>query len=591
MRTSAGPPDDDVRETARTGADLLGPTTDADPAYERFARLVQAYLHVPVALVTFVGPDGQRFPGALGLPEPYQSRRGTPLSHSFCQHVVARDRPLVVSDARTVDLVRDNLAIPDLGVIAYAGFPLHDREGVAVGSLCAIDDHPREWTHDELEVLQDLALACGSEIRQREAVALADRREEHARVLLDLSEAFTRTRTPHDVLDAVERAAIELTGASRAAIGVVRGDMLEWVRHADVPGGPPTLWQREPVTNRASPAISAMLGRRPLLFDDAAQMGAAFPLVAGVGGPGAAAFLPLTTSTALLGAIVLRWDGPRTLTGVLGDLVVTLASDASTAFERAQLLESRTDVARTLQEAMLSRLPEPAGVTLEAAYAPAEVTEQVGGDWYDALELSDGGFAVVVGDVTGHDLQAATLMGQLRPMLRSLLWEHDKPPSRVLELLDRANVGTGLQATATAILARLEPPTPHGRRRLTWSNAGHPPPFVRRASGEVERLDARPDLPLGFVPERARTDSSVNLRPGDTLVLYTDGLVERRTGDLPGALDRAQAELARAGRLSARRVLDGLAPPVERHDDVVVLTMRLDDADVTPAAGDPAEPR
>ena len=134
-----------------------GPEGHADPTYQRFARLVQAFVGVPVSLVSFVDEVGQVFPGALGLPEPWMSRRGTELSHSFCQYVVSSDAPLVVTDAREVDFLRDNLAIPDLSAIAYAGFPVHDLDGRAVGSLCAIDDQPRVWTPDELAVLADLA--------------------------------------------------------------------------------------------------------------------------------------------------------------------------------------------------------------------------------------------------------------------------------------------------------------------------------------------------------------------------------------------------------------------------------------------------
>ncbi|MBT0993775.1 SpoIIE family protein phosphatase [Cellulomonas sp. DKR-3] len=562
----------------------LGPTTESDPVYDRFARLVHAYLGVPVALVTFVGADGQRFPGAVGLPEPWQSLRGTPLSHSFCQHVVAQDRPLVVSDARTVDLLRDNLAIPDLDVIAYAGYPLRDLQGRAVGSLCAIDGTPREWTPDQLAVLEDLALACASEVQLREAAALAadavrtaDRRAEHGQVLLAMSDAFTQTLTPDEVLDAVQRVATEVAGAARASIGIVHPERgaLTWARHAAVPGAPVTLWDDEPLSRAESPAVQVVMSGRPLFFDDATTMSEAFPIVAGVGGPGAAAFLPLTTSTATLGGVLLRWHEPRVVDDELRDLLVTLASDASIALERAQLLQRRRDVAHTLQSAMLSHLPSPAGVTLDAVYLPAEVTEQVGGDWYDAMELPDGGFALVVGDVTGHDMRAATRMGQLRSMLRTLLWEHDRPPSRILELLDGINTGTGLEAMATVLLARVEPPTDDGVRTLTWSCAGHPPALLHRAADGTVELAGRPDLPIGFMPDRERHDHEVRLAPGDTLVLYTDGLLERRTESLRTSIDAAARRLAVLPDLGARSLVDALGPTGDRRDDVVVLTLCL----------------
>ncbi|WP_299954054.1 SpoIIE family protein phosphatase [uncultured Modestobacter sp.] len=147
---------------------------ESDPAFERFARLVRASLDVPVALVTFVSDQEQVFPGALGLPEPWQTSRSTPLSHSFCQHVVRSGEPLVVTDARTEPLVAENLAVPDLGVIAYAGAPITDARGRVVGSLCAIDSRPRAWSDRDLAVLADLAGAVSSELRLRAAHERAD---------------------------------------------------------------------------------------------------------------------------------------------------------------------------------------------------------------------------------------------------------------------------------------------------------------------------------------------------------------------------------------------------------------------------------
>ncbi|MDT0278004.1 GAF domain-containing protein [Blastococcus goldschmidtiae] len=129
--------------------------------------MVRAQLDVPVALVTMVSVDEQVFPGAPGLPEPWQSTRRTPLSHSFCQHVVRSAAPLLIPDARTDPLVADNLAIPDLHVVAYAGVPITDTDGTLVGSLCAIDSRPRQWSDEDLSVLTDLAGACSCEGSRR----------------------------------------------------------------------------------------------------------------------------------------------------------------------------------------------------------------------------------------------------------------------------------------------------------------------------------------------------------------------------------------------------------------------------------------
>src|SRR4051812_33849530 len=135
---------------------------EPDEAFDRFASLVKRLLDVPVALVSLVDDERQFFPGQVGLAEPWDTKRETPLTHSFCQHVVMEGEAKVFPDARIYAQVRDNLAIPELGVVAYAGMPLTDGDGRTLGSLCAIDTRPRAWTKAELEVLRDLAEACSS---------------------------------------------------------------------------------------------------------------------------------------------------------------------------------------------------------------------------------------------------------------------------------------------------------------------------------------------------------------------------------------------------------------------------------------------
>src|SRR3954463_2516380 len=121
-----------------------------EEAFDRLTRLASHALNVPVALVSLVADERQVFKSRLGAAEPWASRRGTPLSHSFCQHAVASGEPLVIEDARQNPLVSGNLAITELDVIAYAGFPLATSDGAVLGTFCAIDSQPRTWTEDEL---------------------------------------------------------------------------------------------------------------------------------------------------------------------------------------------------------------------------------------------------------------------------------------------------------------------------------------------------------------------------------------------------------------------------------------------------------
>jgi GAF domain-containing protein len=139
----------------------------SDQRFDSLTRVASQVLNAPVALVSIVDRDRQFFKSCLGLPEPWASKRGTPLSHSFCQHAVAARRPLIVDDAREHALLRDNPAIRDLGVIAYAGIPLIAADGEALGSLCVIDRKPRRWTPEETSLLAQIAEAVVAQIDAR----------------------------------------------------------------------------------------------------------------------------------------------------------------------------------------------------------------------------------------------------------------------------------------------------------------------------------------------------------------------------------------------------------------------------------------
>jgi GAF domain-containing protein len=153
---------------------LLDPL--AEESFDRLARVAAKVVGAPVALVTAVDKDRQFFKSCLGLPEPWASSRETPLSHSFCQHVVAAREPVILTDARKDSRFIDNLAIRDLGVIAYLGVPLITADGQAIGTLCVIDHHPRIWTDEEIGFVSDLAAAVVTEITLRTAERTSPRR-------------------------------------------------------------------------------------------------------------------------------------------------------------------------------------------------------------------------------------------------------------------------------------------------------------------------------------------------------------------------------------------------------------------------------
>lgn len=147
---------------ARTG--LLD--SPPEEPFDRLTRLATRLLKTPVALVSLVDRDRQFFKSAIGLPEPWQTRRETPLTHSFCKHVVAIDEPLVIPDTRKDPIYRDNPGVRDLKIVAYAGIPL-TMAGFSLGAFCVIDDEPRAWSYDEVQTLRDLAACAMREIELR----------------------------------------------------------------------------------------------------------------------------------------------------------------------------------------------------------------------------------------------------------------------------------------------------------------------------------------------------------------------------------------------------------------------------------------
>lgn len=142
--------------------------TPEEPAFDRLTKLAARFLEAPVALVSFVDQDRQWFKSALGLPEPYATLRQTPLSHSFCKAVVVTRSVLLIEDARLDPRVAGNLAIRDLGVIAYLGIPLVGESGHVLGSFCVIDGKPRQWTEEQVATMQELAAVVMTELRLRE---------------------------------------------------------------------------------------------------------------------------------------------------------------------------------------------------------------------------------------------------------------------------------------------------------------------------------------------------------------------------------------------------------------------------------------
>ncbi len=250
-------------------------------------------------------------------------------------------------------------------------------------------------------------------------------------------------------------------------------------------------------------------------------------------GPGPSVSLPLRGRGKLIGLLgVTRRRGSPVFDEQDVSTLEEIAARAGLALDNALLFGRQRDLVEGLQRSLLTDPPAMPGVDVIVRYQPAAEAAQVGGDWYDAFRLPDGDLALVIGDVIGHDTAAAAAMGQLRSLLRGIAVHSNDGPSDVLRGVDRAMETLQITSTATVVLARLQPferDDGTGAYRFTWSNAGHPPPYVVVPGEPAAELAAGGNnLLLGMDAEAGRSQLSLNLTRGATVLLYTDGLVERR---------------------------------------------------------------
>ncbi|MEU2786862.1 SpoIIE family protein phosphatase [Streptomyces sp. NPDC007110] len=290
-----------------------------------------------------------------------------------------------------------------------------------------------------------------------------------------------------------------------------------------------------------------------------------------------AAIAPIRGTREVLGALTLgRAEDPVAFTPADLPLVEDIARRAGLALDNARLYQRQRKVAETMQNHLLPQMPGVPGLEMTARYLPAPDASQVGGDWYDAFPLSDGATALAIGDVVGHDLEAASGMAQLRNMLRAYAWSQNEPPSRIVTRLDEAMEHITDVSMATMIFARIEA-LDDGTWRLSWTNAGHPPMLLIARDGVARFLEEGHGVALGTGLRGRRPDAQAVLEPGSTLVLYTDGLVEEHGQILDVGLDRlrrhAAAYVHRPLTVLADQVLRRVRP-ADNDDDVALLALR-----------------
>jgi PAS domain S-box-containing protein len=338
-----------------------------------------------------------------------------------------------------------------------------------------------------------------------------------------------------------------------------------------------------------APVLQALASGRTLTVDDVgAVVGRTLPPgepsdLFWALSPQSAVTLPLAARGRTLGALSIYRGADRPRPDA-DDVAAAqeLAARVALALDNARLYDQQRRLAEGLQRSLLTDPPSLEAAEIVVRYRPAVEVAEVGGDWYDAFVQPGGGTVLVIGDVVGHDTEAAAAMGQLRGMLRGIAYRPGIGPAQVLTDLDRAGQGLGMATMATAVVAMVEQSAAQlvaGRTSLRWSNAGHPPPLLLHADGRVAELaGSKPEMMLGVDPAAVRTEHVVDVARGATVLLYTDGLVEGRDLPLDDGMARLRAALAELGHQPLDRLCDAVIErlrPEGLQDDIALVAIRL----------------
>lgn len=323
-----------------------------------------------------------------------------------------------------------------------------------------------------------------------------------------------------------------------------------------------------------TPGTQVLKSGLPAFFESRQQLERLYPTRYAVpDGFAAWAYLPLIASGRPVGTCLLAYADRHPFPADERAVLTSLGGLIAQALERAQLYDAKHQLAHGLQEALLPHsLPPLPGIDAAARYLPATQGMDIGGDFYD-LVPTGGVAAAVIGDVQGHNVTAAGMMGQIRTAVRAYTTV-GQPPEEVMRSTNRLLIDLGSDLFASCLYLRLDP----ARGRAVMSRAGHPPPLLRRPDGRVRVLDLAGGPLLGIDGSATYPTTEVDLAPGSVLVLYTDGLIETPGVDLEDALADLGQRLDEAGEWPLDDLADHLvrhgAATRERLDDVALLLLR-----------------
>ncbi|MFD0267267.1 SpoIIE family protein phosphatase [Streptomyces sp. NPDC127106] len=394
--------------------------------------------------------------------------------------------------------------------------------------------------------------------------------------LLHLAAALTETVAVRDVVDLVADQVLPAFGADALVLSAAEAGRLKITGHYGYDAAVIERLDGLPLDTALTPAGQVMASGVPAFYGDAREIAREYPGAPRISGKQAWAFLPLTISGRPVGCCILSYHRPHDFTADERAVLTSLAGLIAQALDRARLHDAARDLARGLQQTLLPRsLPVVPGLEIAARYLPAGHGMDIGGDFYDVIPLDTTTVAAVIGDVQGHNVAAAALMGQVRTAIRAAA---GAPPGEVLTRAGRllADLDTDLLVSCLYVHIDL------AHRLAILAGAGHPPPLVHRPGTRPHPVDLDPAPLLGVDGDLACPTTHLDLTPGTLLALYTDGLVEKPTA---GGIDtdRATAELASVLAAHEGADLDDLiealvhaaGPASPQTDDVALLLLRI----------------
>ncbi|MGH3066278.1 MAG: SpoIIE family protein phosphatase [Gaiellaceae bacterium] len=465
---------------------------------------------------------------------------------------------------------------PDDRDAGWAALPLA-RGPVIHGALHLTFRRARLVTDAQRSWLESVMLQCALALERSRLLEEEQLRRARSERLQGMTAALSNALTQKDVAEVVVETVCEELAPDAASVSSVVRDRAA-LRALAWRGYPDELGDDEIALEMDTPETRAVRGPDWHLYtsEDA---------VSESRGPAFYAVAPLVAGRERIGVLAMSWNERVALGREDRTFIESTAGQAALALDRARAFDSQRATAETLQRSVLpASLPRVEGVQLAARYLPGTEGVAVGGDWFDALALHDGRVGLIVGDVVGKGVRAAASMGQLRNALRALSVERLKPSS-ALARLDRLGDETLESAFATVVYAVVDP----RKGVFRFSSAGHLPPVVAYCDGRVELLEDGRGLPLGTGMRPQYRQAVAELPAGSVLVLYSDGLVERRGDSIDVGLQRLVAAVREASKEPERlleHILERMVGDAPRADDIALLAARL-----LPVAPQPLELR